>query len=110
MEWVSQQREGLLHAHLLYDVHLVAFSPLALTLRLSKKAPKDLPQRLEALLKNKRGESWTIAISDEIGHPTLHEKEQKVHEERREAILQDPLVKTIMKAFPGTTLVDIENT
>jgi len=51
-----------------------------------------------------------IAISDEIGHPTLHEQEQKVHEERRESILQDPLVKTLMKTFPGATLVDIENT
>ncbi len=107
VEWVSHQREGLLHANLLYDVHLVGFSPPALTLRLSQKAPKSLPQQLQELLKKKRGETWMIAISEEIGHPTLHEKEQAAHEERRDAILQDPLVKTLRETFPGTTLVEI---
>ena len=109
VDWVSHQREGMLHAHLLYDAHLVAFAPLALTLRLSPKAPKDLSQRLEALLKKTRDEVWTIAISDEIGHLTLYEKEQKAQEAHRESILQDPLVKTVMEAFPGTTLVEIED-
>ena len=86
------------------------FSPPTLTLRLSKKAPKSLPQQLQDLLKKKRDEAWTIAISEEIGHPTLREKEQKVLEERREAILQDPFVKTLIETFPGTTLVEIEDT
>lgn len=107
--WVSDMREGILHGHLLYDVHLVDFSPPVLKVRLSSKAPKDLPLRLQTLLKTKRNEEWTIAISDEIGHPTLQEQEQKVQEERREAVLQDPLVKTLMEAFPGTTLMSIED-
>lgn len=109
VKWVSEEREGLLHGHLLYDVHLVDFSPPILKVRLSPKAPKDLPLRLQALLKTKRNEAWTIAISDEIGHPTLQEKEQKIQEEHREAVLQDPLVKTLMEAFPGTTLMSIED-
>ncbi len=108
MEWVSQQREGILHAHLFYDVHLVDFSQFLLTIRLTQKAPKDLSQQLEILLKKKRGETWTIAISDEIGHPTLHEQGQIAQEERRRAILQDPLVKKLMETFPGTTLLDIQ--
>lgn len=109
VEWVSQQREGLLHGNLMYDIHLVTFSPPTLTLRLTQKAPKNLPQQLQDLLKKIRGEVWTIAISEEIGHPTLYEKEQKAREEHRETILQDPLVKTVMEAFPGTTLVEIED-
>jgi len=106
---VAQQREGLLHGNLLYDVHLVEFAPPTLTLRLTEKAPKNLPQQLQDLLKKIKDEVWTIAISQEIGHPTLREKEQKAQEERRLAILQDPLVKTVMEAFPGTTLVEIED-
>lgn len=109
MEWVGQEREGILHAHLLYDVHLVDFSPPTVTLRLSAKAPSNLPQQLNTLLKKERGELWMIAISDEIGHPTLHEKAQQVQENHRQAILQDPLVKGLMETFPGTTLVAIEN-
>jgi DNA polymerase-3 subunit gamma/tau len=102
-------KEGLLHAHLLYDVHFVDFKPFHLTIRLSQKAPKDLPLQLQNLLKKKRDEAWTIAISDEIGHSTLHEQEQKAREERREAILADPLVKSLMETFPETTLLEIKD-
>lgn len=98
-----------MHAHLLYDVHLIAFSPLNLTLRLSQKAPQNLPQLLQTLLKNNKDEVWTIAISKEIGHPTLHEKAQQALEERRQSILETPLVKHIIETFPGTTLVEIKD-
>ncbi len=96
----------MLHAHLLYDAHLVHFAPPLLTLRLSEKAPQTLPQKLQDLLKKNRNEAWTIAISEEIGHPTLHEKTQKILDERRQAILQTPLVKMVMETFPGTTLIE----
>lgn len=104
--WVSLEREGILHGHLFYDAHLISFAPPLMTLRLSNKAPKNLAQQLELLLKKKKNETWTIAISDEIGHPTLHEKEEAAHRERKNAILQEPLVKMIIEAFPGTTLID----
>ena len=106
VDWVSDQKEGVLHGHLFFDTHLVAFSPPTLSLRLANKAPKDLPQKLEFLLKKKRNEVWTIAISDEIGQLTLNEKEKLIQKERRNAILQEPLVKMMLEAFPGTTLIE----
>lgn len=109
VDWISQEREGILHANLIYHTHLIDFSPLTLTVRLLPEAPKDLPRQLEVLLKNKRGEAWTIAISDEIGHPTLHEKEQKLIEDRKQALLRAPLVKLLMDNFPGTTLIHNED-
>lgn len=99
----------MLQAHLLYDVHLIQFSPPTLTLRLSEKAPKTLPKQLQDLIKTKLGKQWTIAISDEIGQPTLHEKAQLALEDRRQKILQAPLVKVLMEAFPGTTLIQRED-
>ncbi|MDZ4322853.1 MAG: hypothetical protein U1A05_02050 [Alphaproteobacteria bacterium] len=109
VEWVSQQREGMLQAHLLYDVHLVEFAPPCLKLRLTERAPKNLPKHLEDLLKKLRDEVWMIAISAEMGQPSLHEKEQQALEERRQRILQTPLVKTLIETFPGTTLTHIED-
>jgi DNA polymerase-3 subunit gamma/tau len=106
---VGHQREGLLQGHLLYDVHLVSFTPPTLTLRLSTKAPKNLPQQLQDLLKIKKEQAWTIAISEEIGHLTLHEKAQQALEERRVTILQAPLIKTLMEEFPGATLVEFKD-
>lgn len=105
---MSQEREGLLHGHLVYDVHLVSFSSLMITLRLLPKAPKNLPMQLQDLLKKHKNEEWTIAISDEIGQPTLHEKAQSIREEKKKLILETPLVKQVMETFPGTIL--LENT
>ena len=85
------------------------FSPPTVTLRLTRKAPKTLPHQLQNLLKNQKDEEWTIAISDEIGHPTLYEKAQQALEERRQSILQGPLVRMVMQTFPGTSLVEIED-
>lgn len=79
-----------------------------LTLRLLPKAPKNLPVQLQDLLKKVKNEEWTIAISDEIGQPTLHEKEQYAREEKKKLILETPLVRQVMEKFPGTTLVRIE--
>ena len=99
----------MLQSHLLYDVHLVEFAPPCLKLRLTERAPKNLSKQLEDLLKKVKGEDWTIAISGEIGQPTLHEKERQTLEERRQMILQLPLVKTLIETFPGTTLTHIED-
>lgn len=109
VSWVSEEREGLLHSHLLYDVHLVSFAPPQITVRLSSKAPKDFPHQLQTLLKKKRNEVWTIAISEEIGHPSLHEKMKKIQEEKRKTILETSFVKTLMEAFPGTQLVEVKD-
>jgi DNA polymerase-3 subunit gamma/tau len=109
VEWVGHQREGILHGHLFYDVHPVHFSPPHVTLRLSEKAPRDLSSQLQELVQKKTGDAWTIAISDEIGQPTLCETKQKAREEKQNEILQAPLVKLLIEAFPGTTLVQLED-
>lgn len=97
-----------MHGHLTHDVHLVEFQPPQLTLRLLEKAPKNLPQQIQELLKNHRNEEWMIAISEEIGQPTLYEKAQSAREARRQRILETPLVKQVMDTFPGTKLAEIE--
>ncbi len=108
VEWVGHQREGIMHGYLTHDVHLVAFESFQLTLKLLPKAPQNLPQQLQELLKKQRNEEWTIAISDEIGQPTLYEKAQSAREARRQRMLETPLVKQVMDTFPGTTLAKIE--
>jgi DNA polymerase-3 subunit gamma/tau len=106
---VGHEREGNLHGHLLYDAHLVTFAPSLLELRLSQNFPKELLQSLQVLLKKKMGEDWTIAISDKIGQPTLHEQGQQVQEEKRNAIRETPVVRLLLEAFPGATLVQVKD-
>ena len=47
---VEEQREAMLHAHLLHSAHLVRFAPPVIELRTQPEAPRDLAPKLAALL------------------------------------------------------------
>lgn len=79
-------------------------------MRLSEGAPADLVERLGAFLRQKTGAPWTIAISHEIGHTTLHQKAEERLGAQREALLRTPLIKTLMDAFPDATLIQENKT
>jgi DNA polymerase-3 subunit gamma/tau len=93
-----------LHAHLVHDVHPVRVAPPRLELRVRPEAPRDLAAQLAALLEQRTGLRWTIALSNAPGEPTLAEQGQAAEAERRAAALQHPLVQAILATFPGATL------
>jgi len=101
---VAEQREAMLHAHLLHSVHVVRFAPPVIEWRQQPDAPRDLSQRLAALLGRLTGTRWTIAISTATGEPTLAEQGNAADTARRTAAADHPLVKAIMAAFPGARI------
>ncbi len=101
---VAEQREAMLHAHLLHSVHLVRFAPPVIELRPQPAAPRDLAPRLAALLSEATGTRWTIALSTAAGEPTLAEQGNAADAARRTAAADHPLVRAIMEAFPGATI------
>jgi DNA polymerase-3 subunit gamma/tau len=64
---VAEQREAMLHAHLLHSVHLVRYAPPVIELRPEPAAPRDLAARLAAFLTESTGTRWTIALSAAAG-------------------------------------------
>jgi len=101
---VAEQREAMLHAHLLHSVHLVRFAPPVIELRPQPAAPRDLAPRLAALLAEATGTRWTIALSAAAGEPTLAEQGNAADAARRIAAADHPLVRAILEAFPGATI------
>ena len=101
---VAEQKEAVLHGHLLHSVHLVRFAPPVIELRPQPEAPRDLASRLAALLHRVTGTRWTIALSTAPGEKTLAEQGNDADAARREAAARHPLVCAIMAAFPGATL------
>jgi DNA polymerase-3 subunit gamma/tau len=98
---VAEQREAMLHAHLVHSVHLVRFAPPVIELRPQPEAPKDLAPRLAALLSGVTDTRWTIAMSAVPGEPTLAEQGNAADTARRSAAADHPLVRAILEAFPG---------
>ena len=101
---VAEQREALLHAHLLHSVHLVRFAPPVIELRPDPGAPRDLASRFGALLTETTGSRWTIALSTAPGEPTLAEQGNAADSARRTEAADHPLVRAILEAFPGARI------
>jgi len=106
---VKEQREALLHGHLLHSTHLVRFAPPVIELRTEPDAPRDLAPKLAALLSNATGARWTIALSTAIGEPTLAEQGNAADAVRREEAADHPLIRAIMQAFPGARIDSVRD-
>jgi len=101
---VAAEREATLHGHLRHCVHPVRFAPPVIEVRLQPQAPRDLTQRLAALLGRLTGTRWTIAVSREPGEPTLAEQSDALAALGRSSAESHPLVRAILEAFPGARL------
>jgi DNA polymerase-3 subunit gamma/tau len=106
---VRDQREAMLHAHLLHSAHLVRFAPPVIELRTEPDAPRDLAPKLAALLSNATGERWTIALSTAAGEPTLAQQGNAADAVRREEAAEHPLIRAIMDAFPGARIDSVHD-
>jgi DNA polymerase-3 subunit gamma/tau len=106
---VKDQREAMLHAHLLHSTHLVRFAPPVIELRTEPDAPRDLAPKLAALLSNATGARWTIALSTSPGEPTLAEQGNAADAVRREEAADHPLIRAIMDAFPGARIDSVRD-
>jgi DNA polymerase-3 subunit gamma/tau len=106
---VKDQREAMLHAHLLHSTHLVRFAPPVIELRTEPDAPRDLAPKLAALLSNATGARWTIALSTAPGEPTLAQQGNAADAVRREEAADHPLIQAIMRAFPGARIDSVQD-
>ncbi|WP_419730201.1 DNA polymerase III subunit gamma/tau [Lichenicola sp.] len=102
--FIAGQREPILHGQLRHCAHLVRFAPPVIELRLQPQTPKDLSQRLAALLSAATGTRWTIVLAREGGEPTLAEQADALDVDRSRTAAEHPLVQAIMAAFPGARL------
>jgi DNA polymerase-3 subunit gamma/tau len=107
--FVKEQREAMLHAHLLHSTHLVRFAPPVIELRTEPDAPRDLAPKLAALLSNATGLRWTIAVSTAAGEATLAQQGNAADAVRREEAADHPLIRAIMDAFPGARIDSVRD-
>ncbi len=107
--FVKEQREAMLHAHLLHSVHVVRFAPPVIELRTEPDAPRDLAPKLAALLSEATGTRWTIALSTAEGAPSLAAQGNAADAVRRDEAAGHPLIRAIMEAFPGAKIDAVRN-
>ncbi len=101
---LASGRKPMVHAHLVHSVHPVRVQPGRIEMRVQPAAPRDLATELGALLLERTGQRWTIALSNAEGEPTLAQQGREADAERRSLAQSHPLVQAVLAAFPGTVI------
>jgi DNA polymerase-3 subunit gamma/tau len=83
---------------------LVRYEPPELVVRPAKPLSGDFTRDLAAALKGMTGSAWQVRASDEPARPTLLEQEKTAKDALRQSVLDAPLVRAALEAFPGAEL------
>ena len=108
IEALWQRGKGQLAQELHDCVGLVRYAPPELDYRATPQLPSDFAARLTQALREMTGIGWRVAASDAAAQPTLLEREEAAKADARAEILEIPVVKAAMAAFPDAALVETD--
>jgi DNA polymerase-3 subunit gamma/tau len=105
---IESKGERILAHELRENYRLIEYGPPSLKLQQSNVRPvKDVDAFLRGLRETTAalfGERWQVAIAEGEAQPTLREQEKAAEAELRQKVLDTPLVKAALEAFPGAEL------
>ena len=102
---IDARRDVALKYDVAKFVRPVSFRPGAIEFEPAPGAPGNLAQRLAVRLKEWTGQPWLVAAQGGGGGESLYEREQREKAAEMQAVAEDPFVKSVMDAFPGTEIV-----
>ena len=105
----GERGEPRLRAELASCVHLVRFESRRIEFRPAPAAPPDLAPRIRERLQAWTGHPWVVAISSELGAPTLREAEEAERAARLRSAAEDPTVRAVLDAFPGAEIREVRD-
>ena len=106
IEQFWQRGKGQLAQELHDCIGLVRYAPPEMDYRSTPQMASDFATRLLPALREVTGAPWKLAQDDSGNHPTLLELEQRKTADARADIMETPVVKAAMAAFPDAELDD----
>jgi DNA polymerase-3 subunit gamma/tau len=103
------RREGVLHAHLMRDVHLVHFERGRLEFQPGPDAPRDLAARLTRCLNEWTGRRWMVSVTSDPGAPSLAQDREAEEAARIAKVAENPLVRAVLDGFPGAKIAAVRD-
>ncbi len=103
----AEKRDIQLKTALERDVHLVRFDEGSIEFSLAAGASQALPQTLMRKLQEWTGARWIVALSRDPGAPSLAEQAQARAVQARSGIEGEPLVRSVLDAFPGARVITV---
>ncbi|WP_020174196.1 DNA polymerase III subunit gamma/tau [Methyloferula stellata] len=106
----AKNRDIQLKLALERDVRLIRFEEGSIEFSLAPGASVQLAQHLMKRLQEWTGQRWMVAISKTEGAPSLKEQAAAKEKDARSGVEADPLVQSVLAAFPGAKIVDVRST
>ena len=103
----AEKRDLQLKRALECDVHLVRFDEGSIEFSLAPNASPSLLQNLMRKLSEWTGQRWVVTLSRDPGAPTLKQQSDARADRQRSGVEADPLVRSVLDAFPGAKLVAV---
>jgi DNA polymerase-3 subunit gamma/tau len=92
------------------DVRLVRFERGRIEFSTAPGASPQLAQTLAHHLQEWTGSRWMVAISSTPGAPSLKERDDATASEALSGVRAEPLVQSVLAAFPGAEIVGVRAT
>ena len=103
----AAKRDIALKTALECDVHLVRFDEGSIEFSLAPGASAALPQTLMRKLGEWTGQRWVVALARDPGAPSLKQQADARARDQRSGIEADPLVRSVLEAFPGAKVIAV---
>ncbi|HEY4029501.1 MAG TPA: DNA polymerase III subunit gamma/tau [Caulobacteraceae bacterium] len=108
MALIDARRDILLKVDVARFLRPISFRPGAIEFEPGPGAPGNLAQRLAVRLKEWTGQPWLVAAKGGGGGAeSIDERKKRQKAEERRAIAEDPFIKSVLAAFPGTEIVAV---
>ncbi|NNE78959.1 MAG: DNA polymerase III subunit gamma/tau [Silicimonas sp.] len=108
VDLIASNRDQLLKVQVEDHLRLVSYQPGRIEFEPGPKAPADLAQRLGQRLQAWTGVRWAVTIANETGAPSITEVRTADQQALKAAAREDPLVATILDAFPKARIGEIK--
>jgi DNA polymerase-3 subunit gamma/tau len=89
------------------DVRLVRFEQGRIEFSMAPGGSPQLAQTLARRLQEWTGSRWMVAVSNAQGSPSLKEQEDATVREALSGVRAEPLVQSVLAAFPGAEIVAV---
>lgn len=101
---VDDKGHHAMAARLRASASVVHYAPPALVLSGARPWSTDSLRDLHDALKRATDQPWRVTLADEPGAATLAEAERAAEEDAKQAILDQPMIKAALEAFPQAEL------
>jgi len=109
LDLLLENKEALLHAQLINNVHLISYKAGFIKVRLKANTDIQILKKLSVTLEQITNNKWSVLSSEEEGEKTIVDKQNIELDEAKEKIKSNKEVAEVFKYFPEAEITSIKD-